>query len=312
MLWWNGAISAPSADAKEVRFTITRGASAETIGKNLKEAGIIKDTLAFKLYLQSKGLTSKLPPGQFRIPRNLTMPAVVDFLMEGPAEFWVTIPEGYRREQIPSAFIKSLELSGAAAEEFEEEFLEASGGMEGFLYPDTYLFAPDVSGAQAVALLRATFDKKFSPTPAELSAVGLTLEEVVTLASIIERETKSPKERPVVAGIYFNRLDAGWPLQVDATLQYAIANVKCRMPSVECSWWEIPTAEDKEFDSRYNTYKYPGLPPGPIANPGLTSLEAVINPEDTPYWYYIHDSEGVIHYAETLEEHNRNVTRYLR
>ncbi|KKR30276.1 MAG: putative periplasmic solute-binding protein [Candidatus Woesebacteria bacterium GW2011_GWA1_39_8] len=117
-------------------------------------------------------------------------------------------------------------------------------------------------------------------------------------------------ERPVVAGILFNRLDIGMGLQVDATVQYAAATIKCKSNS-ECNWWPILTRENLLIYSPYNTYKYRGLPPAPIANPGLYSLKAVINSEDTEYLYYLHDSEGNIHYAKSLDEHNENVRKYL-
>ncbi|OGM33404.1 hypothetical protein A2803_04365 [Candidatus Woesebacteria bacterium RIFCSPHIGHO2_01_FULL_44_21] len=303
-LWWNSATAAPGTSSEEVRFTITRGSSAETIGKNLKEAGLIRDTFALKIYLQSKGLVAKLPPGQFKIAKNLKLPELVSVLLKGPVELWVTIPEGLRREQYPEIFAAGLELSPADATSFEEEFLLATENLEGFLYPDTYLFPPNVTAEQVISVLRNTFDKKFTPTQEELDAVGLTLDEAVTLASIIERETRNASERPTVVGVYLNRLGADWPLQADATIQYVTGDSE--------DWWKTPTTAQKEVNSFYNTYKYPGLPPAPIANPSLTSLEAVINPEDTDFWFYLHDPDGVIHFAQTLEEHNLNVQRYLR
>ena len=139
----------------------------------------------------------------------------------------------------------------------------------------------------------------------DLVKTGLNLNEAVTLASIIERETLTSEERPIVAGIYFNRLNNDWPLQADATVQYAIGTNR--------NWWpKNLTRADIEINSPYNTYKSQGLPIAPIASPGIVSLSAVVYPEDTDYMYYIHDSEGKIHYAETLSEHNANVAKYLR
>jgi UPF0755 protein len=123
------------------------------------------------------------------------------------------------------------------------------------------------------------------------------------MASIIERETKTNEERPVVAGILWKRLENDWPLQVDATLQYAIANSE--------TWWPILTKEDLEINSSYNSYKFTVLPPTPIASPGLSSIKASANPQDSDYWFYIHDPEAQIHYAETIEEHNNNIRKYL-
>jgi len=141
---------------------------------------------------------------------------------------------------------------------------------------------------------------------ANARANGLSLEEVVILASLLERETITDEERPIVAGILLNRLNADWPLQVDASVQYALGDSK--------EWWPRPLTRDQieNTTSRYNTYKYSGLPVGPISNPGISSLKAVANPEDTDYWYYIHDDDGKIHYAKTLEQHNANIAKYLK
>ena len=295
LVWWRGVTGAPSQGTEELSFLITKGSGAEKVGKNLKEQGIIKSALALKIYLQMKGLATKIPPGEFKLARNLTLGELVDTLMKGPTELWVTVPEGLRREEVVEKFIEGLELQGEKAVNFRNEFLAESEGMEGYLFPDTYLFPADVGASRVVSVLRSTFDMKFSDSS----------ERVVILASILERETLTAKERPVVAGILMNRLNNDWPLQADATIQYALGE-----PG---EWWPRPlTRADLEINSLYNTYKFIGLPPGPIANPGLTSLNAAANPEETDYWYYIHDNSGVIHYAETLEEHNQNVQKYLR
>lgn len=304
LMWYFSETAAPSSDPQEVRFVIVKGSSAAKIAADLKEAGLIKSALAFKVYTQVNSVSDSIPPGQFNIPKNLKVEELVSLLRKGPTELWVTIPEGLRREQYPEIFNKALGLSGVEAQVFRQEFLSASTGFEGYLYPDTYLFPQDATGQQAVNLLKNTFNKKFAPREDKLKAIGLNLDEVVILASIIERETRSPGERATVAGIYFNRLGAGWPLQADATIQYATGDEK--------AWWNPPAAIQKEIDSRFNTYKYTGLPPAPIANPSVTSLEAVIDPETTDYWFYIHDSRGEIHFARTLEEHNQNIQKYLR
>jgi UPF0755 protein len=304
LIWYFSQTTAPSTNSEEKRFVITKGSSATKIANDLAEVGLIKSALAFKVYTQINGISDSLPPGQFKIPQNLSVEEVIGLLRAGPTELWVTIPEGLRREQYPKNIAEDLELSPAASQSFEEEFLALTEDMEGYLYPDTYLFPPDATASQVVSVLTNTFDKKFTPTEDELAAVGLNLDEAVTLASIIERETKNADERPTVAGIYFNRLSAVWPLQADATLQYILGD--------ETDWWVPPAAADKELNSPFNTYRYPGLPPAPIANPSLTSLESVIKPEDMDYWYYIHDRDGNIHYARTLEEHNLNIQRYLR
>ena len=137
-------------------------------------------------------------------------------------------------------------------------------------------------------------------------------EEIIIMASIIERETKGKEERPIVAGILWKRLETpGWLMQVDATNQYAVANSECSS-KVRCdNWWRILTKEDLEIDSFYNTYKYKALPPAPISNPGFSSIEAALYPQETNFWFYLHDPEGEIHFAQTLQEHNKNIRVYL-
>jgi UPF0755 protein len=140
---------------------------------------------------------------------------------------------------------------------------------------------------------------------------GMSINQAVVLASLLERETKTDAERPIVAGILMNRLDSDWPLQIDAAVQYAVASENCKFKTENCTWWPILTLEDLSVKSAYNTYKNQGLPPNPIANPGLSSLKAAFNPKENDYWYYIHDNQGQIHYARTLVEHNSNIAKYL-
>lgn len=303
--WWKTAISAPSNNDTEQTFLITKGSSADTIGKNLKEAGLIRSAFAFKLYLQTKGLTTKIPPGNFVLPKNLTVSELTNLLLEGPTEFWVTVPEGLRREEIPDKFISSLNMSSADAQAFRTQFLAQSAEMEGYLFPDTYLVPPDITADKVVSLMRNTFNTRFSdPHEAEIAQSELSLNEIVILASLLERETLTKEERPVVAGILLNRLNNDWPLQVDATIQYAVGK--------SGNWWPRPVTRDQyDLDSPFNTYKYAGIPPAPIANPGLTSLEAMLEPSETDYFFYIH-ADGKIYYAKTLQEHNSNVQKYLR
>jgi UPF0755 protein len=224
-------------------------------------------------------------------------------------ELWVTIPEGLRREEIAEKFISGLEKQGSEIMHFRSEFLEESSDLEGYLFPDTYLFPRDVKASVVVSTLRNTFNMKMEEVGNNYPS-GYGLNDIVTLASLIEREAITDEERPVVAGILYNRLTNNWPLQVDATVQYAIANVRCK-DKVECSWWpKSLTREDLEVDSPYNTYKYPGMPPFPISNPGLKSLIAAVNPTSSDYYFYIH-VDGKIYYAKTLSEHNENVRKYL-
>ena len=308
LIWWNGSVSAPSKSADEKRFVITKGASANEIGRDLKEEGLIKSDLAFKFYTQINDISGKIPPGEFSVPSNLGLEDLIALLLEGPTELWVTIPEGLRREEVAEKIVTQLGLSGTDAANFKDEFLALTRGQEGYLFPDTYLFPREATPQAVVNKLTSTFENKFSYA----GDGSVSRKEAVVLASIVERETVTAEERPVVAGILLNRINAGWPLQADATVQYAIASERCSVNSDQCVWWVPPMRSELDIDSSYNTYKIAGLPPSPISNPGLSSLNAAVNPTESDYMYYLHDKNKGIHYAKTLEEHNANVARYIR
>ena len=293
LIWWNGATKAPMSDLKASRFLITKGMSAGEIAKKLQREGLIKSELAFRIYVQVNDLSKNIPAGEYDIAPNLNLTGVINILLDGPSEVWVTIPEGLRREEIAEKMVAALKLTISESAIFEKELLNLSAGLEGYLFPDTYLFPRDITADKVVARLNGVFKQK---------AGEVTLQEAI-LASLIERETRGNQEKSIVAGIILKRLAAGWPLQIDATVQYAVGS--------KDSWWPILTKEDLGITSPYNSYTNQGLPPTPIANPGLAAIKAAQNPEESPYWFYIHDASGQIHYAATLEEHNLNIKNYL-
>lgn len=301
---WFYVNSQPVSGNKDFKsFLITKGSSASQIGSQLEASKFIKSALAFKIYLQFSGQASRIQTGEFRLTPSFNLFQVVGQLLKGPTEVWVTIPEGLRREEIAAKFTSGLDRDST----FTADFLSLSKGDEGTLFPDTYLFPKDIGAGQVVNKMTRTFSAKTS----SLGATGaLTFDQRVILASILERETKTDNERPIVAGILINRLNLGMALQADATVQYAVATARCKN-QVGCSWWQPLTKDDLGIVSPFNTYKYPGLPPAPICNPGESSLEAAFNPAGTDYLYYIHDMSGQIHYAKTLAEHNANIAKYL-
>lgn len=312
--WWQDASRPPESAKEEAqRFVIPKGQTASRVAARLEEEGLIKSALSFRLYTQVTGQAKAVQAGDYRLSPNLSLTRLVAALLAGPQELWVTYPEGLRREEMAVKTIKTLGMEGETAEMFYEDFLKESRDLEGFLFPETYLFAPDVKASNVVKKLRAIFAAKVTEKMIEdAKDNGLQLNEVVILASIVERETLTDDERPVVAGILLRRMEIGMPLQADATLQYITGNKRCTGYQLDCDWWEPPTVEDKKLNSPYNTYLNKGLPPEPIANPGLQSIKAVIYPQESSYLYYIHDKDGKIHYAETIEEHNENVARYIR
>jgi UPF0755 protein len=291
------------ADPVSVRFVIPRGQALSIIATRLEEAGLIKNAYAFRFVVYQKQLANKIQAGSFELSPSMDTWQIATALTVGTDDIWLTLPEGWRREEIAESLAKQELPNFDAA-----EFLTLTKGLEGQLFPDTYLVSRETSTAQIVSLLRNTFESKvLTGLSAQISASELSLNEILTLASLVQRESANDAEMPLVAQILLNRLAINMALQVDATLQYVKG-----YSQVESSWWSTPLAVDKSLDSLYNTYKYPNLPPAPIANSGLAAIKAVLAPRPTKALYYIHDTSGQIHTAETLDGHNANVNKYLR
>lgn len=210
----------------------------------------------------------------------------------------VTLIEGWRVEEMAERLNKELGIKNS-------EFIKAAD--EGYMFPDTYFFKPTATAEEVVEVLRNTFDQKYDSTlQQKIKRLGLNAKEGVILASIVEREARSDEVRRMVASILLKRLNIGMGLNADATIQYALG-----YQPVEKSWWKRHLSKtDLRIDSPYNTYIYAGLPPAPISNPSLSSLNAVANAGSTPYLYYYHDSKGISYYAKTLDEHNANVAKF--
>lgn len=267
-------------------FIVSRGDTTIKIANNLFEQGIIRSPLGFRYIVRKHGLGSKLQSGTYRLTPSSTTLQVATTLTAGISDVTITIPEGYRLEQIATVIESELGIPRA-------DFLTLAAGLEGRLFPDTYYLAPTTSASGIIKLMQDTFTAK----------VGEIGEDTLILASLIERETRGNSEKPVVAGILQNRLGAGWPLELDATVQYVLGR--------EGDWWSNTTLADREANSPYNTYGRTGLPPSPICNPGIESINAARDPESTDYWFYLHDRDGLIRYATTNKEHSDNIARYI-
>lgn len=298
--WWRWA-SGPvtTQEKREKVFIVKKGEDLSSIAARLDKEGLVKSALAFKIIVLSSGWADRIQAGSFRLRSSMDGRETAFTLTKGTVDIWLTFPEGWRKEEF------ARRLSANLKNFSEEDFLLLVKDLEGYLFPDTYLFPQQASPSAVVKIFTNNFEKKFSgELEAEAGEKGLTKRQVLILASIVERETKYEKDRPVVAGILIKRWQKNWPLQADATTQYAVAEQE--------DWWPKITKTDLEIDSPYNTYKYKGLPPAPICNPGLASIKAVIYPQETSYWYYLSDREGKIHYSQTFEEHNQNIAKYLR
>lgn len=283
-------------------FVVNRGESTRTIARRLEKQGLIRNKIVFLVYLRLSDQTGQLQAGSFKLSPNKSVPDLVEELKHGRVDIWITFIEGQRREEYAQLLDEKFDLP-------QEEFLRLTRGKEGQLFPDSYLLPTDVIVPQVVKQLTDNFEKKWQMVD---NQTELSQNQVLILASLIEREVKTDQARPIVAGILIKRLRNDWPLQVDASVQYGKANVTCNKQHEVCNWWPKVTKRDlKTIDSLYNTYIYKGLPPRPICNPSLDSIKAVVNYQPTDYWYYLSDKQGRMRYAKTVEEHNRNISKYL-
>lgn len=298
-----------SKDAVARPFVVSKGESVGSIASRLKKDGLIRSTLAFKFSIYRQGLTRKIQAGNFYLsPDKSTDTLAASLTSARKDEIRITIPEGYRNEQIAQLLHQEMGID-------PDEFLRLAGDSQGKLFPNTYNFFPDTTAEAVYNKLIGEYEKNKSALAAQFNAAPLSETEILTLASIIERETKTEEEKPVVAGILYNRLNNNWPLQTDATLQFIRGTSSCRTSIVSCErndWWPSPVPGDRQLASPYNTYANPGLPPAPIANPGLASIKAALSPQSTSYWFYIHGRDGKIRYAATAEEHAENIAKYLQ
>jgi len=294
-------LTSPVSTSEEipVNFVVQKGEDLSTISQRLKKEGLVRYATVFKLAVLARGLSRSIPSGSFEISPSLSSGEIINLLVKGPADVWVTFPEGWRREEF------SQRLKSSLMNFDEEEFLNLTKELEGYLFPDTYLLSKQSTSSLVVNTLKNNFAQKYTADLQRAATkTNLNQKQVLILASIVEREAKDDQDRPIIAGIIIKRWQANWLLQVDATVQYAIGSSK--------DWWPTLTKADLQTNSLFNTHKHLGLPPGPICNPGLSSIKAVIYQQQSPYWFYLSGKDGQIHYATTIEEHNQNVAKYLR
>lgn len=318
-VWYRFALTAPDAeDASRVRVVIEKGSSTSDIANLLEEKSLIRSSLAFTIHARLRGEAGKLQAGTFVLQRSLGVPAIMQALQSGIVqEEAITIPEGFTVRDIDEllaerGLIQSGELEACARDCAFDAFnflpvidslADRGGRVEGFLFPDTYFIDPEQFSIEAfLERLLTTFRTRvMEPYAEDMRLSGLTQHEIITLASLIEKETSTDEERPIVSGILWKRFNADMGLGVDASVRYILNKPTGPL-----------TTADLNSPSPYNLRKFRGLPPGPIANPGIKSIEAALHPTESPYWYYLHGSDGVIRYAVTNEEHNQNKFDYLR
>jgi len=298
-VWWNNGKGAVNlTDSSQHPFTITQYENIRDIAYNLKNAGLIKDPIVFFLTIRQLGLDGRIQAGNFHLSPSMTVDQIAQALTHGTTDTpQILFKEGLRATEIAEILQQNIPAYAPA-------WRDILITNEGYLFPDTYSFPLHATIDQIVSIMRDNFNKKYQQA-AKNQTVKLSQNDVVILASIVEREGKSPQEMSTIASVLENRLDLGMALQTDATIQYAIG-----YSPVKKTWWPQITGADLTINSPYNTYKNPGLPPTPISNPGLTSLTAVLHPVNTDYLYYFTDPKGTTHFAKTLNEQNTNIQRY--
>jgi UPF0755 protein len=309
-------------DAGErVIYTVGEEASASEIGADLAELGVIRSGRQFEMLVELMGVAGLLAAGEHLLRTGSSTLAAIEALTvreSGPV-VRMTFPEGIRFEEMAEIVEESGLASAAdflAAVERAEpppeiaETLPPGANLQGYLFPDTYILPEGSTADDLVQLMIETFLVRFSAALRQSALEqGLDLHQAVTLAAIVEREAVIPEERPLIAGVFLNRINANDLIGADPTVQYAVAELD-PLSVQQNGWWKRElTLEDLALDSPYNTRKFPGLPPGPITNPGLASLEAVANPEETDYYYFFanaKEGDGSHVFAVTQEEHDRN------
>lgn len=291
-----------------VTFELTSGTSLPTLADELQQKKIIKNSLAFSIYVVAKGARRSLQAGTYELSSHDSLAGIVGILTQGKiAEHTLVVPEGFTiakiRTQAAQKGISNQAFNAALAATYSNSFLAdrpaGDSSLEGYLFPDSYEIEQPPNAKTLIQAMLNDFGQKVNQAglvPA-YAAEGLSLHQGVTLASIVQQEAGNPQDQPTIAQVFLKRLQLGMPLQSDVTVNYA-----AQLTGLPFS---------VTLDSPYNTYAHTGLPPGPIASPGLSAMEAVAHPADTDYLYFLADKNGVIHYAQTAQEHEANVQEYL-
>jgi len=295
---YNFSFKAPRDFPYGSLIEIQKGQNLNEIAEFLENKSVIRSAFLYKTIARIIAGDEKILHGEYFFDIPVSVFTIAQRTTRGrfgldPVR--ITLPEGATIFEIQE--ILDWKLPSFPS----EEFLKLAEGKEGYLFPDTYFFLPNVSPEQIIEELSDNFNNKMESIREQINNSGHTLEEIIIMASIIEKETITNKDKKIVSGILWKRIEIGMPLQVDATFAYINGKGTFQL-----------SLEDLKIDSPYNTYKYRGLPIGPIANPGLESIMAALEPEESPYFYYLSDMESNIHYASNFEEHKRNKAKYLK
>ncbi len=299
-------------------FSVSKGEGVKEISRDLQNAGLIRSSFFFETYVWLTKSQSKFVAGDFTLSSKLNTAEIVKVFVSGETlskERTIKIVEGWNAKEIASYlenndvvsasdFLNAVDSKNADLYKKDYDFLSdkpKDASLEGYLFPDTYRIYKDASVNDVIKKMLDNFDRKLTPEMrADIAKRGRTIYEEVTMASLIEKEVKTESDMKIVSGIFWKRIKNGQPLELDSTLTYALGDSKTSH-----------SIEETRINSPYNTYKYKGLPPGPIANPSLNAIDAAIYPEETDYNYFLTDASGRTIFSKTYAEHLQNKAKYL-
>lgn len=293
VLWY--FVAPVDGKASDVVFVAPQQADSFDVPRELKKQQLIRNETVFRWFLGGKSVV----PGGYRLNSSMSAWQIANKLTNAPQLVWVTVREGLRKEQIGELLGTKLGWTRDQEAEWNAQ------KEEGKFFPDTYLLPIDEPVPAVAQRFIDRFNEKFAPFLDQFTAKNIKWTTGIKIASLIERESGGDSDKRLIAGIIWNRLDIDMKLEIDATLQYIKGNS-------ETGWWQRVVPADKYLDSTYNTYRFTGLPPGPISNPGLASIEAALNPEETECIFYLHSPDKEIHCSVTYAEHVENIKKYLQ
>ncbi len=292
-------LSPTSLSDEKVRFVIPLESKQEKIISRLKTENFIRSEGMFTSMMGIMKFPGTIEPGAYMLSRRNFAWASADILLNKPYQKWIVLVPGLRVEQVTERLAKKFNWDELKVKDF------LTNAREGYMFPDTYLLNVDYTGKETAQKMISNFNEKFdTQLQNDLLSQNVRNDTAVKIASLIERESGSDSDKALIAGIIWNRLNIGMKLQIDAATQYIIGTEK--------DWWPRVQPSDHKIDSPYNTYIYKGLPPSPIANPGLASIKAAVYPKDSECFFYLHDHGKNIHCSVTYEEHLENIDKYLR
>lgn len=298
VVFFRTLLIAPTDFPVPYRLTIEPGQTLFSVSRELTDDSVIRSPRLFEIFMIALGSEKKVSEGEYYFAQPVSSFEIalrISGRQFGIDRKKVTFPEGFTNKQMATRLAQTFDSFDTSL------FLTLANEYEGYLFPDTYGFFPSVTPDAIVVTLRRNFTTKIASLEKDIAVSSRSKKDLIIMASIIEKEARGENDRTIISGILWKRIDSGIPLQVDAPFLYLLGKESKDL-----------TRADLAINSPYNTYKNKGLPPAPIGNPGLASIEAALYPESSPYLYYLHDDDRAIHYAKTYTEHKKNIAQYLR